>query len=158
MLLRFRSSYVKGETIWEPGSEPIELKRWSIDEEEEAKKELAKCKCRYWEAFDSFYVEEYALEYCACDDEGEFLWGSDFDLAEDEKVAKAKEIVKLLQESDEQTPRLLAEFCYLAEMDSDWEYACDFEKELAEGLADEDDGESCEEVLLRAQNKLEVYL
>lgn len=160
MPLRFKSSFVKGETIWdsEKGADPMVLKRWSIDEEEEAKKEFAKYKCCYWDGPSLFYAEEYALEYCTYDDEGEFLWGSDYYLAEDEKVEKAKEIVKLLQENDEQTPDLLAEFCYLAGMDSDWEDACDFEKELAEGLADEDDFESCEEVLLRAQNELGVYL
>ena len=63
---------------------PEELKRWSIDQKEEAQTELAKYKCRYFKGAELYYAEEYALDYCECDEEGEVMFGSDFDLAEEE--------------------------------------------------------------------------
>lgn len=77
------AKFEKGDTIFGADREPKELKRWSIDQEEDAKKELQKFQCKYsvreYDGLTS--IEEYALEYCECDDDGEFLQGSDFQLA-----------------------------------------------------------------------------
>lgn len=76
--------FEKGGTIWGNDSNPEEIKRWSIDQEAEARAELAKHHCSYQSNGHMTWVEEYALEYCECDEDGEFIQGSDFDLAEDE--------------------------------------------------------------------------
>lgn len=76
--------FEKGDSIWGNNLFPQELKRWSIDEENEAVEELKKYKCKY-EKYNDYLmkVEEYALEYCECDEDGEFIEGSDYDLAEE---------------------------------------------------------------------------
>lgn len=74
--------FEKGDTIFGLNSEPEELKRWSIEDKEEAEKELAKYKCSY-SGGNVWDIEEYALEYCECDENGEFVQGSDFDLADE---------------------------------------------------------------------------
>lgn len=76
--------FQKGDTIFGENSSPEELKRWSIEEKEEAKRELEKYRCKYKKKFDYWDIEEYALEYCDTDEEGEWLEGSDYDLAEEE--------------------------------------------------------------------------
>lgn len=77
----------KGDTIWGVDSEPVELKRWNVEQEAEAKAELAKYKCTYSNSSGGnvWDIEEYALEYCECDEHGEFLQGSDYNLAEDKE-------------------------------------------------------------------------
>lgn len=77
--------FKKGNTILGCDSEPEEIKRWSIDHKEEAQEELKKYRCRYFKDANFYYVEEYALEYCECDNDEEFISGSDYDLAEEEK-------------------------------------------------------------------------
>jgi hypothetical protein len=72
--------FEKGDTIWGDGSNPEEVKRWSIDQKEEAEVELAKYRCAYKGGNN---IEEWALEYCECDEDGEFVEGSDFSLAEE---------------------------------------------------------------------------
>lgn len=66
--------------------DPEELKRWPIEQEAEAKAELEKYKCSY--VTDSnpslVFVEEYALEYCITDEDGEFIEGSDLVFAKKE--------------------------------------------------------------------------
>ena len=64
--------FSKGDTIWGNDQSPDELKRWSIEDEEEAEKELAKYKCTYEHSY-LWDIEEYALEYCRCDEDGEFI-------------------------------------------------------------------------------------
>lgn len=73
----------KGDTIFGDNSNPGEIRHWSIDQKEEAKKELAKYKCTYdfGGAGNLWNIEEYALEYCECNNDGEFMEGLDFDLA-----------------------------------------------------------------------------
>ena len=70
----------EGDLILGIDSDPEELMRWDIKQEQEAKAELAKYNCSY--ITDSnpslVFVEEYALMYCACDDDGEFIEGADF--------------------------------------------------------------------------------
>jgi hypothetical protein len=72
-----------GETICGDNAEPREIKRWNIEEEAEAKAELAKLRCTYGGCDHNVHeIKEYALEYCLCNEEGEFMMGSDFDFAE----------------------------------------------------------------------------
>lgn len=73
----------KGGTIWGVDTDPEEIKRWNIEDEAEAKAELAKYKCTYSSDYNNHYIEEYALEYCECDEDGDFIQGSDFELAEE---------------------------------------------------------------------------
>ncbi len=76
-------NFSKGDTLWGIDREPEEIKRWTIEQDQEAKKELAKHACTYHENAETWSIEEYALEYCECDEEGEFVQGSDYDLAEE---------------------------------------------------------------------------
>lgn len=76
--------FEKGDTIWGNDRNPEELKRWNIDQESEANEELAKYRCSYRSNGHMTWIEEYVLEYCECDEDGEFIQGSDFDLAEEE--------------------------------------------------------------------------
>lgn len=58
--------------------DPEELQRWPITQEAEAKAKLAALRCTIDTT--NFYstIEEYALEYCFCDEDGEFIGGSDY--------------------------------------------------------------------------------
>lgn len=76
-------SFKKGDTICGIGRAPEEVKRWSIEQEQEAKEELGRYACEYHESAETWSVEEYALEYCECDDDREFMQGSDYELAEE---------------------------------------------------------------------------
>lgn len=76
--------FKKGDTIFGNDTDPEELKRWSMEQKEEAKKELSALRCRYArynEHLTDVEVEEYALEYFEADESGEFVEGSDFELA-----------------------------------------------------------------------------
>lgn len=77
------NKFSKGDTIWGTDRGPEEIRRWAIEQEQDAKEELAKYACTYRENSETWSIEEYALEYCECDEEGEFVQGSDFDLAEE---------------------------------------------------------------------------
>lgn len=70
--------FQKGDSIL---YDPEELKRWNIDDKEEALQELAKYRCTYKKGIELYFVEEYALEFCECDSDGEFVCGSDFEYA-----------------------------------------------------------------------------
>lgn len=77
--------FKKGNTICGEDDFPVEeLKRWSIEDRQEAIEELSKYRCKYTEDGSLYNIEEYALEYCECDEDGEFIQGSDFDFAEEE--------------------------------------------------------------------------
>ena len=73
--------FEKGDTIYGTDSNPEEIKRWSIDKKEKAMKELNKHKCLYDTGSNVNLIEEYALEYCECDEDSEFIQGSDYDLS-----------------------------------------------------------------------------
>ena len=74
--------FKKGDTISGNDENPEELKRWKIEEKQEPKKELAALRCKYARYNEHLTdVEEYALEYFEADESGEFVEGSDFDLA-----------------------------------------------------------------------------
>lgn len=78
----------KGDTIWGIDSDAQEVKRWDISDTEAARHELSLHKCQYREETTShgskvLQADEWALEYCECDEDGDFVQGSDFDLAEE---------------------------------------------------------------------------
>ena len=74
--------FQKGDAILGNDTDPEELKRWSMEQKEEAKKELSALRCRYARYNEHLTdVEEYALEYFEADESGEFVDGSDFELA-----------------------------------------------------------------------------
>ena len=75
--------FTKGGTIYGEHSDPEEIARWSIEDKEAAREELKKYHCEYSYGYD-WNIIEYALEYCVCDEDGEFCEGSDFELAEEE--------------------------------------------------------------------------
>ena len=81
----FEENFSQGDTIFGDNCEPIELARWNIEDKEEAEATLAKYQCEYnyGELQNTYYVTEYGLEYCDCDEDGELVHGSDFDLAEE---------------------------------------------------------------------------
>ena len=74
-------TFVAGGTIWGESAAPEEVKRWNIDQEQEAKEELTKYRCDYYHG-GVVDITEYAIEYCECDKDGEFLSGTDYDLAQ----------------------------------------------------------------------------
>lgn len=77
--------FSKGDAVRGCDRETKELKRWSIEQEEEAKKELAMYKNSYVEYAGGTSIKEFTLEYCECDEEGEFIAGSDYIDAEEER-------------------------------------------------------------------------
>lgn len=82
MMFQNRKNVHTGCTIFEVGCNPGEIKRWTIDQIEEAKEELKKYNCEYAERREIIEVTEYALEYCQCDEDGDFVMGSDYDFAD----------------------------------------------------------------------------
>lgn len=81
------------DTINGPDNDAKTVKSWPIEEEAKAREELAKKECSYWieKTFAGFTVimaEEWALEFCEMDEDGEFVDGSDLESA---KVAPGYE-------------------------------------------------------------------
>ena len=86
------AKFSEGDSIFGIDAVPIEIKRWNGEDAEIAKKELSKYRCEYRHSNEYLWdIEEYALEYCDCDENGEFIEGSDFDLAEKEEYGKGEE-------------------------------------------------------------------
>lgn len=75
-----------GDTIWGEDENPVELKRWPIAQDAQAMAELSRYKCRYRRLERLHEAVEYALEYCNTDSEGEFISGSDFEMAGTEEA------------------------------------------------------------------------
>lgn len=61
--------------------DPTEVKRWGICDEDAARAELAKHKSSFSYKNGAVWVDAWALEFFESDDDGEFLEGSDMDLA-----------------------------------------------------------------------------
>lgn len=84
--------FQSGDALYGVDTDPEELKRWTCKEYNcpfeqlvvKAKKYMRenKCRCSY-EKMDEkrWEIEEYGLEYFESDEDGEFVAGSDFDLA-----------------------------------------------------------------------------
>ncbi len=61
-------------------SDPVEIGRFY--EKAEAMEELSHRKCKVWESGNVWRVSGFAVETFDADDDGEFLTGSDYDMAE----------------------------------------------------------------------------
>ena len=72
----------EGDTIYGNNSNPVEIARWNISDEKQARAVLADYRCSY----DGGRIKEYALEFCETDEDGEFVSGSDYDFAPEEKT------------------------------------------------------------------------
>lgn len=71
--------FKKGDLIWGDDQNPKTLKTWSIEDEDDALEELKRHRCSY----DGNRIEEWALEYCETNEDGEFVEGSDFKFAKE---------------------------------------------------------------------------
>ena len=80
------SNFSAGDTIHGIDSEAQELARWSIDDEDAAMEALSQYKCKYYNGL----IEEYALEYCSCDEDGDFIEGSDYEMAETSRYTESQ--------------------------------------------------------------------
>ena len=80
---REMKTFSKGDTIWGDNTEPKEIKRWKSENKEDAEKALSEKKCEYSKGIQDTYITEYALMYCDCDNDGEYIDGADYDLAEE---------------------------------------------------------------------------
>lgn len=79
------NNFEEGDTIFGLCADPEEIKRWNIKDEKQALEELKKCRCSYSTGrYDGYCIEEYALEFCECDEYGDFVEGSDYIFAEKE--------------------------------------------------------------------------
>ena len=83
-------TFEKGDAIWGDCSNPEELKRWTIENKNEAEKELEKYKCKYeyGQLQEAYYITEYALEYCECDENGDYDFGIEYELAKEQIYTK----------------------------------------------------------------------
>lgn len=77
----FLATFTKGDSVFGVDTDAVELARWDISQKEEAMKKLAEYKCSYISGSGTTWVEEYALEFCECDEDGDFISGSDFEIA-----------------------------------------------------------------------------
>lgn len=74
--------FFKGCSIFGDWTDPKTIQEWPIEEVEAAKAELKKYKCSYRMRRKYIDVTEYGLEYYDVDEDGDFLIGSDYDLAD----------------------------------------------------------------------------
>ena len=74
--------FKKGDLIWGDDQNPEPLKTWSIEDEDDALEELKRHNCSY----DDNMIEEWALEYCETNEDGEFIEGSDFKFAKEANI------------------------------------------------------------------------
>lgn len=73
--------FEKGDTIWGENAYSEELQRWDASGADEAREALGNLHSTYEHDGGRWYITEYALEFCTTDEDGEFLEGSDYDLA-----------------------------------------------------------------------------
>ena len=74
--------FKKGDLIWGDDQNPELLKTWPIEDEDDALEELKRHSCSY----DNNMIEEWALEYCETNEDGEFIEGSDFKFAKEANI------------------------------------------------------------------------
>lgn len=76
----------KGDAIFGIDSGPQEVKRWPIAQKTDALAELARHRCTY-RKMTTFIgstvvqADEWALEFCEIDEDGDYIGGSDYELA-----------------------------------------------------------------------------
>lgn len=78
--------FKKGDTVINDWADVTEVKRWKMSEKDEAIAELASKKCTYKKGIELMYIDEWALEYCECDEDGEFVEQSLFISVKDEET------------------------------------------------------------------------
>lgn len=83
-------NFTSGDAVMGIDAMPEEIQRWPIEQAEEAREELKKYRCRYDKGISAWQIEEYALEFCECDEFGEFLNGAEFEMAGEMKKAEKK--------------------------------------------------------------------
>ena len=76
-------NFHKGDTIYGVDRSPEVVDVWGITEKEQAKEALSGYRCTYEQRFHGYEIREAALEYYEADEDGEFVSGSDFDLADE---------------------------------------------------------------------------
>lgn len=64
--------FEEGDTIYGNNSNPVEITRWSVPEQIQASAELAKYRCSY----NGGHIKEYALKFCECNKDGEYVSGT----------------------------------------------------------------------------------
>lgn len=75
-------AFRKGDTIFGNDSYPETIS--TFDNQEDAENELKNYKCSYFQHGELTIIEEYALEIYEVDEDGEFLYGSDYTMAGEE--------------------------------------------------------------------------
>lgn len=78
----------KGDAIFGIDNNAKEVCRWEMSEIEAAKAELAKHRCTYRKISavvgTVVQADEWALEFCECDEDGEYIGGADYELAQED--------------------------------------------------------------------------
>lgn len=72
------------DTIWGDGSDPEVVKTWPIDQIAAARAELVKHACTYGELHDhtqAVSIDEWCIEICECDEDGDVIMSGDFEMA-----------------------------------------------------------------------------
>lgn len=72
------------DTIWGDGNDPDIVKTWPIDQIAEARAELAKHCCEYGRLYDhkdAVSIDEWCIEICECDEDGDVIISGDFEMA-----------------------------------------------------------------------------
>lgn len=59
-----------------------EITRWKTKDERKAIEALKETQCIIWKHIEHYEIVEYALIYCTCDEDGNFIEGSDYTFAE----------------------------------------------------------------------------
>lgn len=99
-LTKFEKNFEKGGTTSGYFGYCEEIGRWSIEEKEEAMQELKKYNCTYNIGYPLSYVEEYILEFCETDEDGDIVDGSDIVFADPVyNFITPKEEISLLSKS-----------------------------------------------------------
>lgn len=83
LTLAEHDNFRDGDTLYGDNAEPEVLQVWPAEKLAEAQEELGRHFCKYERRGCSMSIVEYGLEYCDLDEDGEFMAGSDYDLAED---------------------------------------------------------------------------
>lgn len=79
----WRKKIFPGEAVFGIDNNSQYIKKWPAEEEASAYKELSSKKCEYYRTGDTIWLDEWALMWCECDEDGEFISGADYELAEE---------------------------------------------------------------------------
>lgn len=81
----------KGDAIFGIDSNAREIRRWPISQKSDALAALAQHHCRYhmtrtFTGSTVVQADEWAIQYCECDDDGDYIDGADYDLAAEQEA------------------------------------------------------------------------